>query len=223
MTPSIDGKVHHFEWAGLDNGLSLLRDFETGTIWHHITGEALVGPLLGERLPMYNLLQTTVEGALANDPDLAVAISDRPIVRHEKSLIDRVPGLGGMIRRTMAREDDRRPQMEIGLGVWNDDQQRYYPMDEVREADGLLIDEFGGKRIVVYVDPRSRGLASLFTEAESAEWNGKEIQLSDGSSIRDGTLYEESGERVDVERPLQLFTRWYGFALTFPKTTIYEP
>jgi len=172
---------------------------------------------------MYNLLQTTVEGALATYPDLAVAISDRPIVRHEKSLIDRVPGLGGMIRRTMAREDDRRPQMEIGLGVWNDDEQRYYPMDEVREADGLLIDEFGGKRIVVYVDPQSRALASLFTDAETAQWTGKTIELSDGSSIRDGALYDESGERLNAERPLQLFTRWYGFALTFPKTTIYEP
>ena len=223
MTPSIDGKVHHFEWAGLDNGVSLLRDFETETIWHHITGEALAGPLQGERLSMYNLLQTTVEGALAAYPDLAVAISDRPIVRHEKSLIDRVPGLGGMIRRTMAREDDRRPQMEIGLGVWNDDEQRYYPMDEVREADGLLIDEFGGKRIVVYVDPRSSALASLFTDAEIAEWNGKAIQFSDGSSIREGALYDESGERVNAERPRQLFTRWYGFALTFPNTTIYQP
>ena len=25
-----------------------------------------------------------------------------------------------------------------------------------------------------------------------------------------------------AERPLQLFTRWYGFALTFPHTEIYE-
>ncbi len=35
-------------------------------------------------------------------------------------------------------------------------------------------------------------------------------------------VYDAHGTRVDVERPQQLFSRWYGFALTFPGTEIFE-
>jgi len=221
LTPSIDGEIHYFEFGGLYDGLSLLRDIETESIWNHITGEAMYGPLEGQKLATYNLLQMTAEGALAAYPGLDIAMSDRPIRKQEESFIDQIPVLGGMLRRTMAREDERRPQMELGLGIWRDDEQRYYPMNTIRNEDGLLVDEFGGRRILVYVDPHSRVLTSLFTEAETAQWDGKRIQLSDGHLIRDGVMFDAEGERVDVERPLQLFTRWYGFALTFPETTIY--
>lgn len=226
MTPSIDGKIYHFEFGGLYDGLSLLRDFETGTIWNHITGEAMFGSLEGERLATYNLLQTTVEAALEAYPDLEVAMSDRPIRKQEVSFIDQIPVLGGMLRRTMAREDNRRPQMELGLGIWRDDTQRYYPMNTVRKQDGLVIDAFEDRQVVVYIDPRTRVLASLFTDAKTAKWAGwdsKTIQLSDGTTIRGGVVFDAEGERIDDDRPLQLFTRWYGFALTFPETTIYEP
>ena len=215
--------VHHFEFGGLYDGLSLLRDFETGTIWNHITGEAMFGPLAGERLATYNLLHMTVAGALAAYPQLDVALSDRPIRKQEKSFIDQVPVLAGVLRRTMAREDERRPQMELGLGIWRDDVQRYYPMKTVREQDGLVVDTFEDRQVVVYIDPRTRVLTGLFTRAQHAEWNGKRIRLSDGTTIRNGAVFDAAGDRIESDRPLQLFTRWYGFALTFPETTIYAP
>ena len=223
MTPSVGGKVYHFEWAGLDNGLSLLRDFETGTIWNHITGEAMFGPLEGERLATYNLLHTTVGAVLGSHPDIEVALSDRPIRQQEHSLFERLPVLSRMLRSTMARQDERRPQTELGLGVWSDDAQRYYPLAVLRESDGLLVDEFAGRRIVVYLDPMSYMPASWYTDAETALWDEESIRLSDGHVIRDGGVFDQDGERLDAERPQQLFTRWYGFALTFPATTIYEP
>ncbi len=223
MTPSIDGEIHHFEFGGLYDGVSVLRDFETGTIWNHITGEAMHGSLKGKRLATYNLLQTTAEAALADYPHLDIAISDRPIRKQEESFIDQIPLLAGVLRRTMAREDGRRPQMELGLGIWRGDVQRYYPMNTVRKQDGLLVDSFEDRQVVIYIDPRTRVLTSLFTRAAHAEWKGKEIRLSDGTTIRDGAIYGADGERIDDERPMQLFTRWYGFALTFPETTIYEP
>jgi hypothetical protein len=39
--------------------------------------------------------------------------------------------------------------------------------------------------------------------------------------LESGVLRDSSGERVEIVRPLQLFSRWYGFALTFPETTIH--
>ena len=226
LTPLVDGKVHHFESRGLYDGVSILWDEETGTIWDHITGEAVYGPLAGTRLPVYNLLHTTAEAALEADPGLEIAISERPI-RVEGNLLrrvfERLTGLNERFRGTMAREDTRRPTMEVGIGVWNGDAAKYYAMEDVLDAGEVIADRFNGRVVVVYVEPRSRALAALYANAADARWADGELRLDTGQVLRDGALFDASGERQEIKRPLQVFTRWYGFALTFPETEIYEP
>ena len=50
----------------------------------------------------------------------------------------------------------------------------------------------------------------------------KVLRFSDGSYIEGGVFHDPSGERAQIERPHQVFTRWYGFALTFPETEIWS-
>ena len=57
----------------------MLGDDETGSIWNHITGRAVYGPLQGHALPVSNLLHMTAKQALERYPGLSVAISQRPI------------------------------------------------------------------------------------------------------------------------------------------------
>jgi hypothetical protein len=52
--------------------------------------------------------------------------------------------------------------------------------------------------------------------------DGSRVRLDEGA-VRDGVLVDGRGRRVAIERPQQVFTRWYGFALTFPGTAIYVP
>jgi hypothetical protein len=47
------------------------------------------------------------------------------------------------------------------------------------------------------------------------------LRFSDGTYIEGGVFHDASGERAQIERPLQIFTRWYGFSLTFPQTEIF--
>ena len=47
------------------------------------------------------------------------------------------------------------------------------------------------------------------------------LRFSDGTYIEGGVFHDASGGRVQIERPRQIFTRWYGFSLTFPETEIY--
>ena len=78
MAPAINGTMHHFNYVGLYDGLAVIQDSETRTLWNHITGEALYGPLVGRTLGnMSNLLQMTVSQALEVDPATQAAISDR--------------------------------------------------------------------------------------------------------------------------------------------------
>lgn len=176
-------------------------------------------------MPIYPVLHLTVEQALRSHPDLEIALSDRPIVGEIgrlDMLARRLPVLGRRFRDTMAEEDSRRPTMDVGLGVWTDDVQRYYPLEVVREAGDVIVDRLDGRSVVVYFEPGTRALLAAFVDARAGEWEGDVLRLDTGAEIRDGALYDASGGRQALERPLQLFTRWYGYALTFPDTEVYE-
>lgn len=227
LTPIVEGRPLQFETRGLYEGVSILWDQETGTIWHHMTGEGLHGPLKGKRLaPVGNVLHTTVAAALETDPGTLVAISDRPIQRETRwaPLLERVPLLGDRFRRTMYTEDTRRPTMDVGLGLWRDEATaRYYPLETVLAADKVVLDTLGGRPVLVYFDPVARALLALETEATTANWEGDALRLSTGEMVRRGVTYDATGRPGATARPLQVFTRWYGWALTFPATSIYRP
>ena len=221
MIPRIDGKIHHFEAKGLYDGLSLLVDYESETWWDHVTGEAVYGPLTGTQIPIFNLLHSTVEQTLAADPDIQIAISDREIRDEWSPRTQRASRLNQFFLRTIGREDDRVERMDIGIGIWTDQMHRYYSMADINANDGVLIDEMDRRRILIYVTPTSNAPVAVFTEATSFSWQGDEIHLDTGEVVRQGTVYDANGERVAVERPLQTFTRWYGFSLTFPDAEVY--
>lgn len=221
MTPIVDGKVVWFYSRGLYDGLSLLRDEETESIWNHITGRAVHGSLVGTVLPVANLHQTTVAAALDASPDMLVAISERPI-RRKRSMWGKLPMLGERLQRSIAVEDDRRPTMDPGLGVWIDSTARYYSMESLQAAEGVVLDTLLGRQLVIVLDPSNMTPDAFFAEVTGAEFEGDDLQLSDGRVVRSGRVVTTSGERLPLLRPMQLFTRWYGFALTFPETSIYQ-
>lgn len=218
-----------FSEKGLYDGLFLLSDERTGTYWNHLTGEALYGPRAGERLEQENVLHTTVTQVLAEDPGTLVAISDHPraVQRSERGgtlsgMLSRIRDLPGMFTGTIRNEDARRETMEVGIGIWSDSGARYYSMEVIEASDRALFDTFAGRRVLLYFDPAARALMAQFTEAESARWEGDVLHLSNGERIEDGVRFAEDGSRAEVERPLQVFTRWYGFSLTFPETEVYQ-
>jgi PAS domain-containing protein len=227
MAPSIEGRTHTFSEHGLYDGLFLMRDEESGTFWDHMTGEAVYGPLVGTSLEIENLRQTTVAQVLREDPEALAALSDRTLAQDDELKLDgllaRVRGsLSRFFSSTIDEEDDRRPTMDLGLGIWGGEAPVYYPYDVVLEVGNALIDRYDGRGLVVYLDPTARALAGYFTEAESFEWDDAVLRLSDGTFVEEGVLRGADGERISDRRPLQVFTRWYGFSLTFPGVAIYD-
>jgi len=217
--------MHHFENVGIYDGLFVMQDTESKTLWNHISGEAMYGPHVGKTLgPIGNLLQLDVQEALAVDPGMEVAISDRPYAGRSS-----VPGQGtlsadaeliGMFIETLGEEDNRRPRMDMGLGVWTDASRRYYPMEEIR-ARGALIDRLDDRDIVVFIEARSATPTAIFVDSDSATIEGNEIRLDSGAVIRAGVLFDAQGNRQAREQPQQIFTRWYGYILTFPGAEVF--
>jgi hypothetical protein len=226
LVPSIDGgEMLHFDNVGLYDGLFVMQDQESKTLWNHISGEALYGPHVGRTLgPIGNVMQMTVEEALEFDPAMQVAISDRPYTGRSG-----VPGQGTlsdnaqlmpMFIETLGAEDTRRPRMDMGLGIWTEETRRYYPMEEIRSR-GPFIDELDGRDVLVYIEARSATPTAIFVNAESATVDGNEIRLDTGAVIRSGALFDADGNRREDERPQQIFTRWYGDSLTFPGAEVF--
>lgn len=243
MVPTIDGKLHHFTNAGLYDGLFTLYDAESHTLWNHVTGDAEYGPLVGRSLgPPGNELQTAVHQALSEDSATEIAISDRVYFAGGRQFgtagaaAGRGRGQGAANQGpsgpnpnaamndrftvTLGTEDQRRPRMELGLGVWSASTRRYYPMTRIRGQGGALLDQLDGRAVLIYIDLASATPAALFVRTSTVKVQNNDILLDDGS-VRSGVLVDRAGKRRPMERPQQIFTRWYGFALTFPGSEIF--
>jgi hypothetical protein len=226
LAPTVNGEVHHFDARGLYDGLALLWDRESDSWWNHITGYAVHGPLRGQRLKVSNVLHSTVGQTLENDPSAEIAISGTAPERRRpwSSILGRLGSrLSSFFKQTIDAEDDRLPDMDVGIGIWGTGTERYYSMDVVTERGRFVIDELDGRNVAVYFDPAAHALTAIYTEATGGHWEDDDLVLNNGTKIRNGLILDGDGERTATEHPMQLFTRWYGFALTFPETEIYQP
>ena len=185
LTPTIDGKLHHFSAGGLYNGVVLLTDDETRTYWDHITGAAVHGPLKGRSLEVWHTPITDVATALQDYPELDLSRSRMPLWGRLMAWIakGRWRGDKGLIpfffRRTMEEADERLHEHTNGLGVIVDGEARFYPMAGI---GGGVEDLWGERTLAVSIDPRDGIPRALW---------------------------------ADGRAPMQLFTRWYGFSATY--------
>jgi len=230
LVPTVDGEMHHFKYVGLYDGLAVMQDSESKTLWNHITGEADYGPLVGRTLgPLSNLLYLDVNQALAIDPGMEIAISDRTYFAGGKSFGSAqgfdgsrwAPGnsnaqLPAAFVQTLGTEDTRRLRMDMGLGVWTSTTSRYYPMELVHRRGDAFVDQIGGRRVLIYIEPDTSVPAALFVNAKRASLRAGDVRLDDGTVVRKGVLRDRGGKALKIDRPQQIFTRWYGFSLTFP-------
>ena len=185
----VDGSLHHFSAGGLFEGLIMLIDDETQTYWEHITGEGLHGPLRGQQLEVWPLDYTTNSVALSRYPDLTLSRPETGIRARLMGLIHRKKiDTKGFIpppfRRTMSKVDERLPEHTQGVGMFDGQRARFYPMASI----GAGLDE---------------------------TWGERPLRVSRDQDGVPKAVFSDTGER-----PMQLFSRWYGFAISFPDCEI---
>lgn len=228
MTPPAEIADYNFVVSGLYDGLFIMEDKQTKSLWNHMTGQGVYGKHAGEQIPVSNLLHLNVRQALEMDPNMQLAMSERPYNSGSDSAAatytpgDTSAALMPIFIETLGEEDNRRPRMDLGLGVWTDDTQRYYSVEVLRANGNRIIDEIDGRNLLVFLEPLTSTPSAVYWEGDSVTLSGREFELDNGYSIKNSQFFDQSGERVTVEQPMQIFTRWYGFALTFPETEVVE-
>jgi len=211
LAPTIEGNVCNYVNSDLYDDLFVLEDKETKTLCSHMTGEALYGKHAGLQMPVSNLLQINAEQALALDPTMKIAISERPYNEGERSMAARwSPDRDGVqlmseFVETLGDEDTRLNRMEMGLGIWSDDgMRRYYPVSAIQAKGRYLTDQVEGKGLLVFLDPLTSTPTAIYWDTDGFSTSGREINLSDGFKIRNGQLFDSADVPVAAPMPKQM-------------------
>ncbi|HEY1391301.1 MAG TPA: DUF3179 domain-containing (seleno)protein [Ktedonobacterales bacterium] len=226
--PIVNGRVHRFRVTGIYNGMSMMSDDETRSVWEHITGECIRGALQGAQLKTRPTQYLTVAQLVESVPDAKIAVSkaswrsrllDALLLRRMLAPTGYMPGV---FRLSLTQSDNRLPELELGLGIWMDGHARFYPMNTIRDQNNALIDTLDQQRMVIYIDPTSSTPAAHRTTSRIQGWDDDTLVLDSGERIRNGCVLNAASEQHLIDRPNQQFTRWFGFSYMFPACEIFS-
>ena len=227
--PVVDETRYTFDVAGLYNGVFVMEDRLTGSIWTHYDGRVLIGPLAGGgvELEVQPMLHTTWEDWVEQHPESFVLDWYDEYSANYRPVKPGTGGIGPQFQATILNWDDRLEENELVLGVDTGDATTAYVMAELPVERSVIMDEVGGTPIVVFTEG-----GTVFALAYSRLVDGTELGFSatsDGWSSDDGTRWDGAG--IAVSGPLagerldfvtSFVTEWYGWAAYHPDTDIYE-
>ncbi len=224
----IEGIRYTFDVAGLYNGLFVMSDRQTGSVWTHYDGSILNGPLAGAGLSLEQqpIIHTTWSEWQEAYPETTVLDWYPEYEARYRNIEPGRAGLGPQFQATVLNWDDRLPQNELVLGVNQGAEFRAYVLAEFGSGLQVLEDELGGTAIAVFLEPDiTFGLAFLSsTDGEPLEFvvEGGKI-VDSGGSIWDVSGKATSGPRAgsQLEFVTSFVTEWYGWAAYHPQTSIF--
>ncbi len=206
----------------------VMFDRETGTLWSHLTGEALEGPLVGQQLEQLLSEQTTWGRWRAEHPKTLMVDVDPSDVR-----IDPYQGYysaqdAGVVGRK--RSDNRLPVKEKVIGVRLGGRVKAYSFTALAR-DRIVNDTVGGVPLVVVFDPASYSGAvyrrdsggtlltftagaiplSMRDDQTGSEWDGLSGKATTGS---------DAG--MELEQVPITYGFWFGWVDFYPNTEVYK-
>ncbi len=216
-----------------------MYDHQTRSLWSHITGEAIQGPLKGKQLkPLASMPQIEWKTWMENYPNTKVlSVPFRGSMRESISLDSyeryhrsQDTGVSGM-----KYTDDRLPNkfLVIGVQVENKNGEKHYrayPLTQKGAHEQFYNDTLGGVPLLIRHDKGSFATAvfkrivdgrtltftrkgDYFAQDESeTQWN-----LITGEA----TTGKYKGKRLERVPAVNIY--WFAWARYYPQTTIYSP
>ena len=206
-----------------------MKDLQTGSIWSHLEGVGLRGPLTGTRMEIVPLVHATWEQWRSLHPDTLVLSEDTRWKRNYRSRRIGRSGLGGAFVRSLENWDGRLPEATLVLGVEADGIYVAYVLDVLKAHDSVVNDRVAGQDIVVWhtADASSASAYSRLVDGQVLDF-----RVSEGGDFIDAT----TGSTWNLQglatggRPAgtrlrfitSFITEWYGWAAHHPETEIYD-
>lgn len=231
MNPVVNNNMLQFYIAGSYNGMLLMADKETESYWDHITGMCLEGKHKGKQLDILHSHQIlTLKEALEHYPDCLYGKEEmdffQSIFSKFQNYKARING-GGFLppgfRKSMLKIDDRLPEMEMGLGVWEKNKAMFYPIKAIKENGNFLLNKFNNDQLLIYISPTTATPSAIYVEnCVGIKFDKDKITFANGNYILGGNLYYSKNMKIASTSPNHIFLRWYGFVSTFSNCEIYS-
>lgn len=227
----LDGEALNFKLSGIYNGVMVMSDGKTDTVWSHLTGEALHGKHAGRQLGVVPTYSVKWGAWKARHPETTVlALDERYGKFYSPSGLGR-KGLGKgrsgngdrlepMFKQTLTREMDARlPGKTLVLGVAAGDEARAYPLQALPKA---LQDELGGVPLVVFKDGGGAMAFDRRLEGKALSFEGMKDKETDSSWNAEGRCLEGELKGKALLPVFAIVTEWYGWSYFKPGTGIRE-
>ncbi|MBM3779470.1 MAG: DUF3179 domain-containing protein [Acidimicrobiia bacterium] len=229
---ALDGRLLSFGVSGMlyRDGL-VMYDRQTDSLWTHVDGLAIRGPLAGRRLQLVPALHATWKQWRTLYPDSTV-MRKRGEFRTPYESYNRNPSEIGILGRR--NPDARLPPKERILGVRAGDSEMAFPLAAVRDArlvqarvgDQPVVVVAPGRNLPVIVfDRRVDGTPLDFTLAETADHQPVLRDTASGTtwSLADGRGLEGPKAETRLLRATTLPAFWFGWRSYFPRTGLWLP
>ena len=204
----------------------VMFDRETDTLWTHVDGHAIRGPLAGRSLVPVAAVHATWKQWKTMYPD-SVVLKKRGEFRSPYESYNRSSGKLGIFGRR--NEDTRLPGKERILGIRADGVAMVFPVGKVRQAR-LVHAQIGSlpvvlaaaeDRPVVAYDRRLNDVALTFTLAQTKPAALRDVETGTVWRLSDGLAVEGPLKGQHLTRVVAHPAFWFGWRGYFPHSKIW--
>ena len=229
---TVNGRVLHFHLAGINNQNFIMRDEETGSWWQQVTGEAIQGPLKGQRLRAVDYDELTFGLWKRESPQGRVLKPDAAIESAGKyARADWEQRMAKVPVTTSATLDKALDARALVVGVTVNRVARAYPVDALLKQSPI-VDDVGGAGIIVVMgdDHKSVRAFERTVDGRALEFFVKPdvtpVRLVDAET---GSEWDFAGKAVSGSSIGKQLTRlallndyWFDWKTYNPGTTLYQ-
>jgi hypothetical protein len=229
---TVNGRQLHFHLAGINNQNFIMRDEETGSWWQQVTGEAIQGPLKGQRLRPVFHDELTFGLWKREQPQGRVLRPNEEITRAGKyapadweARMNKVP-----VTTSIVLDKSLEPRTLIA-GITVNGAAKAYPLDALMKQS-LILDEVAGDAIFVVIgdDKRSVRAYERSVDGRKLEFflkpNSSSLTLVDAET---GSEWDFTGKAIrgplngrQLKKVAVLNDYWFDWTTYHPNTKIYE-
>jgi len=233
---TVENRILTFGVSGkLWKNALVMYDRETKTLWSHLTGEAIEGPLKGHKLKMISSLPKMKWKAWqAIYPNTQVlSVNGEEDLRRDAYIEYHVSNRTGLFQTE--HKDKRLNPKDMVIGVKTDHHQKAYPlkhpywkMSQNRSSTKMIQDELDGIPILVYFNAETYATAVYdrrLNETKQITFE-KETQNHFAHDTQGNTWHLLTGQGPDGQflKPIpHVRVYWFAWVDFYPQTLLYIP
>jgi hypothetical protein len=241
---TVNGRTLHFHLAGINNQNFIMRDEETGTWWQQVSGEAVLGPLKGQRLKSvfhdeisFAIWKQEHQQGRVLRPDERILAAQEYAPANWEQRMEKAPVVAG------ADKDHRLEPRALVIGVTLGSRSIAYPLSALQKQSPIM-DFIGDLPVVVAVgvDARSvrafdrtidgRRLEFFKTRADMKGIEAGKAATAAGFQLLDaetGSTWNFEGKATagslagrQLKRIAVLEDYWFDWRIYHPDTAVYH-